>query len=96
MRIKNLIIAAAITSACGNPVGPSEFRVTSTNTDVTRKNWNWPVYISGPTGYGKQDPNYPPLGSQCPVSYEPVYNGHNFVCEDVNGNRQMPKEDGYR
>lgn len=94
MKIKMLIFAAVIVSGCSNPVSPT-LKVTS-DLDTSRKNWNWPVYEDGPTGFGRQNPNYPPLGDQCPREYHAVYNGHNWVCEDSFGNRVMPREDGYR
>jgi hypothetical protein len=65
---------------CGaNPITPTATPTVATVVDASAVALHWPV--ADPSGeYGKEDPNYPPDPSQCPVGWNVTYNGHNFVC----------------
>ena len=85
IQILVVVVSLALTAACGskNPVAP---------TPVAQL--HWPVLHSD-GAYGHEDQRYAPTAEQCPVGYNPFYNGHNFVCEDYMGNREMPRKEGW-
>lgn len=93
---KYIVIAALIASGCSSmsPTNPSEVKGTAegnitSNASNDNTQPKWPVLIPG-DGYGKEDERYPPSSEQCPVGYSPVYNGHNWVCENGK-NREFPR-----
>jgi len=92
---KYIVVLSIIVSGCSsnpNPTTPTSLPGTATGNNIPvdiSSNPKWPVSIPG-DGYGKEDPRYPPDSNQCPVNYSPVYNGHNFVCENGT-DREMPK-----
>lgn len=92
-------LAASLIGACGgrtSPVAPTigVAPITIVPPRVGELEKSWPQ--QHPDGqYGHQDPAYPPIASQCPSSYRPVYNNWNWVCEDGLKNRVMPRRGGY-
>lgn len=49
-----------------------------------------------PSGqWGREDPNFPPTGNQCPPTYRPHYNSWNWICVNPELGAEMPRRGGY-
>ena len=90
--VLSVVVAMGCSGSLQNPVAPTYTEAGPPNVPpITGK---WPVL--GSNGFGSEDANYPPTGTQCPISYDARFNGHNFICVSQVGNCTIfPKQEGY-
>jgi hypothetical protein len=56
---------------------------------------SWPIIVDG-DGFGKEDQRYAPAPFQCRPGYTYLfYNGHNWLCQDPDGNHRYPNKGGF-